>query len=182
MAWQLIAAAAFSAAGDIIAGEAGVDSAKMNRKEYRRLATNELARSQREAAEIKRAGKVVLSRLNAVATGGQGTTSDYGNPVIESARIAGQTAYDALIAHWNGADRAYQLKRKGEIEVAEARAARNVSYMKAIGKGFTAASMMGSKPTSTAGWQADLSQPKGTLANPRYYSETWSGSGWGGSR
>lgn len=161
MAWQLIAAAVVSAAGDIMAGEAGVDAAKINRKEYRRLASNERARAQREAYEIRRAGEATLSRLRAVAVGGQGTTSDYGNPVIESAKIEGQFAYDALVSLWNGADRAYQLERRGEIEVSEARAARKVSYMKAIGKGFSAYGQMGSNPPNTAsgGFSSYAGQP-----------------------
>lgn len=129
MAWLAVAAAVVSVVGDMKAGAAAKrqgleeqNAANYAAEQQRINAEQAVAAGQRAAEEQRRQGEYVQSRAIALMAANGGGVSDIGNVQL-LARNAGETAYRASVALYEGEDRSRTLNAQADASVMSGRSA-----------------------------------------------------------
>lgn len=90
----------------------------------------EIAASQHQAEEERRKAQLVASRAQAVAGASGGGASD--PTVLDTiSDIAARGEYDAMVALYEGNERARAMRNKGDVARAEGKSQENAGYIRA---------------------------------------------------
>jgi predicted amidohydrolase YtcJ len=182
-AWLTYAGYGMQAGGQIWSGLSAEGIGNERARQLRARANTRRAIAQRESARERELGERVVKR-GVVDILSQGGTATDAASVALLAELEAEKEYRALSMLYVGEDEARGLEEQADIAESEGEASKWAGFigaastvMSAAGKWYT-----DNPPDTKTKWKADYSQPKGTKANPFYYTDTWSGSGWGGSR
>lgn len=151
-----LAMGAIEAGGTLAQGNAGVDSAKMERKQLGRMASEEMAVASRGAAAKADEAELLASRVRAVAASSGGMATD--DSVLD---ITGDIGRDANVQQRDilrgGRVKADDLLFRGGVGVANARHNRTMSRWEAGGTMMAAAAKAAEQVAGMGGGQSGFS-------------------------